>query len=61
MGMTLGELKNCIERLRKEHNFDDSAQIRIEPDVRTGRDGFVAASFMENDVEIVLRGKIYAD
>lgn len=59
--MTLGELKNCIERLKNVHNFDDSAQIRIEPDIRTSRDGFVAVSFMENDVEIMLRGEIYAD
>lgn len=59
--MTLGELKNCIERLKNVHNFDDSAQIRIEPDILTGREGFVSVSFMENDVEIVLRGKIYAD
>ena len=57
--MTLGELKNCIERLRKEHNFDDSVQISIEPDFRTCREGFVSVSFMENDVEIVLRGKIH--
>ena len=59
--MTLEELKNCVERLRKEHNFNDSAQIRVEPDVCTGREGFVVVSFMENDVEIMLRGKIYAD
>ncbi len=59
--MTLGELKNCIERLKNVHNFDDSAQIRIERDVITGREGFVSVSFMENDVEIILRGKIYAD
>ena len=59
--MTLGELKKCTERLKNVHNFDDSAQIRVEPDVCTGREGFVSVSFMENDVEIVLRGKIYAD
>ena len=59
--MTIGELKNCIERLKNEHNFNDSAQIRIEPDILTNREGFVSVSFMENGVEIVLRGKIYAD
>jgi hypothetical protein len=59
--MTVKELKDCVERLKKEHNFDDSAQISIEPDLCTGREGFVAVSFMENGVEIVLRGKIYAD
>jgi len=59
--MTLGELKNCIERLKNVHNFDDSARIRVEWDAVTGREGFVSVSFMENDVEIVLRGKIYAD
>jgi hypothetical protein len=59
--MTVKELKNCIERLKNVHNFDDSAQIRIERDAITGREGFASVSFKENDVEIVLRGKIYAD
>ena len=59
--MTLGELKNCIERLKNVHNFDDSAQIKVEPDMCSGMDGYVSVHFMENDVEIVLRGKIYAD
>ncbi len=59
--MTVKELKDCVERLRKVHEFDDSAQISIKPDVCTGREVFAAVSFMENDVEVVLRGKIYAD
>ena len=59
--MTVKELKDCVERLKKEHNFDDSAQIRVERDAVTGREEFVSVSFMENDVEIVLRGNIHAD